>query len=163
MRARNVAILAKLCWRIASSLEAPWALMLTSKYLTLARLGERGRRLPALSTWVACKDGGVIFNKGLKWSISNGEAMSAWDDFWLASCPLRKLIQGPLLEGEGKNQLKSSLQMRLTLPLFSLNQSLRKYKEYRLLPIPSKMIFLFGPSLRMEASIFNRLTFLLRV
>ena len=83
--------------------------MLTSKYLTPARLGERGRRLPALSTWVACKDGGVIFNKGLKWSISNGEAVSAWDDFWLASCPLRKLIQGPLLEGEGKKSAKEFL------------------------------------------------------
>ncbi|KAL0010713.1 hypothetical protein SO802_005821 [Lithocarpus litseifolius] len=57
MRARNAAILAKLCWRIASSSEAPWALMLTSKYLTL----------------------------------------------------VRKLIQGPLLEGEGKKSDKEFL------------------------------------------------------
>ena len=60
------------------------AQMLTSKYLTLVRLGERGGRLHASYTWVACKDGGAIFNKSLNWSISNGEAVSAWDDFWLA-------------------------------------------------------------------------------
>ena len=76
--------------------------MLTSKYLTPVRLGERGRRLPASSTSAACKDGGVIFNKGLKWSFSNGEAMSAYDDFRLASGLLRKLIQGSLLKEEGK-------------------------------------------------------------
>lgn len=35
--------------------------------------------------------------------------MSAWDDFWLASGPLRKLIQGPLLEGEGKKSAKEFL------------------------------------------------------
>ena len=83
--------------------------MLTSKYLTPTRLGERRRRLPASSTWAACKDGGVIFNKGLKWSISNREVVSAWDDFWHASGPLRKLIQGPLLEGEGKKSAKEFL------------------------------------------------------
>ncbi|KAK7825743.1 hypothetical protein CFP56_032768 [Quercus suber] len=78
-------------------------------HILLKPLGERGRRLPASSNWTACKVGGVIFNKGLKWSISNGEVVSAWDDFWLASGPLRKLIQGPLLEGEGKKSAKEFL------------------------------------------------------
>ena len=54
-----------------------WAKMLTNKYLTPTELSERGRRLPASRTWAACKDGGAIFNKWLKWSISNGEAVSA--------------------------------------------------------------------------------------
>ena len=35
--------------------------------------------------------------------------MSAWDDFWLASCPFRKQIQGPLLEEEGKKSVKAFL------------------------------------------------------
>ena len=76
-KARNSAILAKLCWRIALNLEADWAKMLTNKYLTPTGLSERGRRLPASCTWAACKDGGAIFNKWLKWSISNGEAVNA--------------------------------------------------------------------------------------
>ena len=109
MKARNSAILAKLCWRIASNLKANWAKMLTTKYLTPIRLSERGRRLSASRTQVTCKDGGNIFNKDLKWSISNGEVVSVWDDFWLASCPFRKQIQGPLLEEEGKKSIKDFL------------------------------------------------------
>ena len=109
MKAWNSAILAKLCWRIALNPEADWAKMLTNKYLTPARLSERGRRLLASRTWTTCKDGGAIFNKGLKWSVSNGEAVSAWDDYWLASGPLRKQILGPLLEEEGKKSVKAFL------------------------------------------------------
>ena len=41
------------------------------------------------------RKGGVVFNKGLKWSISNWEVVSVWDDFWLASGPLRKQIESP--------------------------------------------------------------------
>ena len=33
----------------------------------------------------------MFINKGLKWPISNGEAVSVWGDFWLASSPLRAL------------------------------------------------------------------------
>ena len=50
-----------------------------------------------------------MFNKGLKWPISNGETVSVWDDFWLASSPLRKQIQGPLMEGEGNISIKEFL------------------------------------------------------
>ncbi|KAK9992133.1 hypothetical protein SO802_027118 [Lithocarpus litseifolius] len=46
-KARNSALLAKLCWRIASGPDKPWAQMLVSKYLTPARIGEGGRKLPA--------------------------------------------------------------------------------------------------------------------
>ena len=50
-----------------------------------------------------------MFNKGLKWPISNGEVVSVWGDFWLASSPLRKQIQGPLMEGEGNISIKEFL------------------------------------------------------
>ena len=42
-----------------------------------------------------------MLNKGLKWSISNWEAVSVWEDFWLASGPRRKQIEVPLMNGEG--------------------------------------------------------------
>lgn len=48
MRARNATILAKLRWRSALSSKAPWALMLTFKYLTPARLGEKGKKITCL-------------------------------------------------------------------------------------------------------------------
>ena len=73
MKARNAALLAKLCWRIASSPNCLWAQMLISKYLTATRLREEGRKLSASKIWAAYKEGGIIFNKGLKWAIANGE------------------------------------------------------------------------------------------
>lgn len=94
--------------------------MLSRKYLTPARLSERGRRYPTSRTWTACKDGGMIFNKGLKWSISNGETVNAWDDFWLASSLLRKQIQGPWLKGKGIYLSRTSFMMVLISPLFSM-------------------------------------------
>ena len=77
MQARNTALLGKLCWWIASSLEMLWAQMLTCKYLTLLRLKGHSRNQTASRIWKACKVGGVIFNKGLRWSIANGESVSA--------------------------------------------------------------------------------------
>lgn len=109
VNARNVAMLAKLCWRIASNPGAAWSPMLCKKYSTPARLSGRGRKYPASRTWMACKPGGVIFNKGLKWSISNGDRVNVWYDYWLASGPLRNQIQGPLAEGEGNLTVKDFL------------------------------------------------------
>ena len=92
MKARNAALLAKLCWRIASSPNFPWAQMLISNYLTATRLREGGRKLPTSKIWAAYKEGGIIFYKGLKWAIANREEVSLWDHFWLPSGPLRKQI-----------------------------------------------------------------------
>ena len=83
--------------------------MLCRKYLTPARLSGRGRKYPASRTWKACKVGGVIFNKGLKWAIFNGEGVNVWNDFWLPSGPLRCQIQGPLVEGEENCTVKDFL------------------------------------------------------
>ena len=109
MKARNFAILAKLYWRIAFSLDMPWAQMLTNKHLTLARLRGETRNQTASCIWKACKDGGIVFNKDLKCSIANGDKVCAWDDFWLPSGPLRNQIEGPLATGEKRLSVKSFL------------------------------------------------------
>ena len=83
--------------------------MLISKYFIATRLSEGGRKLPASKIWAACKEGGIIFNKGLKWAIANGEEVGFWDDFWLPSSPLRKQIEGPLAEGENNMSVKMFL------------------------------------------------------
>ena len=109
MKARNFALLAKLCWGIASSQNYPWAQILISKYLTATRLSEGGRKLPTSKIWAACKEGGIIFNKGLKWVVANGEEVGFGDDFWLTSGPLRKQIEGLLAEGENNLSVKMFL------------------------------------------------------
>ena len=109
MKAQNFALLAKLCWGIASSQNYPWAQILISKYLTATRLSEGGRKLPTSKIWAACKEGGIIFNKGLKWVVANGEEVGFGDDFWLTSGPLRKQIEGLLAEGENNLSVKMFL------------------------------------------------------
>ena len=95
MKDRNLAILAKLCWRLASDQGAPWAQMLAAKYLTPHRLEQR-RSAPCSSVWTACKKGGPIYVKGLKCAVRNGESINVWRDFWLPIGKLRNLIEGPL-------------------------------------------------------------------
>ena len=69
---RNLAILAKLCWRLVSANGSPWVAMLSAKYLTPNRLTKEGKNLPYSSIWTACKKGGPFYAKGLKWAMRNG-------------------------------------------------------------------------------------------
>lgn len=89
MRQRNQALLAKLCWRLAMDQEVIWAKMLTTKYLSLNRLTEEGRSLPYSKIWNAFKVGGLVYVKGLKWTVNNGENINFWRDFWLPCGPIR--------------------------------------------------------------------------
>ena len=70
--------------------------MLAKKYLSPSRITSKGKKLPCLSVWTACKSGGEIFYKGIKWNIQTGTAVS----FWLPSGTLRSLIVGPLTKVE---------------------------------------------------------------
>ena len=105
MQYRNQAILAKLCWRLANESEAPWAKMLAKKYLTTRRLTEEGRNLPCSRICVACKKGGPIYVKGLRWLVKNGQLVNLWNDFWLPNGTLRSLIEGPLSRAEDQMML----------------------------------------------------------
>ena len=100
MKDRNLAILAILCWRLASVNGSPWAAMLSAKYLTPNRMTKEGKKLPCSSIWTACKKGGPFYVKGLKWAVRNGEQINFWMDFWLQEGTLRGLIQRPLTWGE---------------------------------------------------------------
>ncbi|XP_050273143.1 uncharacterized protein LOC126716155 [Quercus robur] len=100
MKDRNIALLAKLCWRLAYEKEAPWAKMIVAKYLSPSRMIEEGKKLPCSSCWAACKKGGPVYVKGLKWSVKNGETVKVWTDFWLPMGALRSLIEGPLNRDE---------------------------------------------------------------
>ena len=78
-------------------------------YLSPTCLRGEARSQTASHIWKAYKEGGIIFNKGLKWSIANGENVSAWEDFWLPSGPLRNQVDGLLAEGENMLSVKSLL------------------------------------------------------
>ena len=61
---------------------------------------DEGSKLPCSSCWAACKRGGPIYVKVLKWSVMNGETVKVWTDFWLPMGTLRSLIEGPLFHEE---------------------------------------------------------------
>ena len=100
MKHRNEAILAKLCWRLTHEEGKPWANMLLAKFLCPNRLTEEGSKLPCSRIWAACKKGGPIYVKGLRWTVRNGDFVNLWLDFWLPIGRLRELIIGPLNRGE---------------------------------------------------------------
>ena len=81
MKYRNQAMLAKLCWRLAHEEGMPGARMLQAKYLCPSRMTEGGRKLPCSRIWAACKKGGPIYVKGLRWTVKNGELVNMWMDF----------------------------------------------------------------------------------
>ena len=134
MKTRNLALLAKLCWQISSSLDMPWAQMLTCKYLTPHRLKGNSRKQAASQIWKACKVGRAIFNNGLRWSIANGESVSAQADLWLPSRSLRQQVVGPLIDGEDKLSAKSLID---SVECISFDLPDRILQEIKGIPISS--------------------------
>ena len=88
--------------------------------------------------WKSCKVGGVIFNKGLKWSIANGESVSTWVDFWLPSGPLRQQIEGPLNEGEDKISAKNLMNSVECISFALPNRTLQEIKGIPIAANPSQ-------------------------
>ena len=115
MKARNLALLSKLCWRLASNPEAPWALMLAKKYLTPTRINSPEVYRPCSQVWTACKEGGKIFSQGLKWNVKNWRSILFWRDFWLPSGALRHQMVGPLIVNDEKLTVRDVLNSRRDL------------------------------------------------
>ena len=124
-----------------------WAQMLICKYLTPQRLRGNSRNQEASRIWLACKEGGAIFNKGLKWFIANGESVSAWADFWLPSGPLRQQIEGPLNKGEDKLPAKSLINSTECISVVLPDRILQEIKGIPIAANPShedKLIWAFS-------------------
>lgn len=71
-RCKNLALLSKLCWRLANEPKTPWARMIAAKYLSPNRLTEEESKLPCSKIWAAYKKGGPMYVQGLKWIVKNG-------------------------------------------------------------------------------------------
>nr|POE76510.1 putative ribonuclease h protein [Quercus suber] len=106
--------------------------MLTNKYLTSTHLRGETRNQLASCIWRACKAGGIVFNKRLKWSIANGDKACLWNDFWLPLGPLRNQIEGPLTEVENRLLVKSFL---ANMDSISFNLPHKIVQEIRGIPV----------------------------
>uniref|UniRef100_A0A2N9HIV3 CCHC-type domain-containing protein n=1 Tax=Fagus sylvatica TaxID=28930 RepID=A0A2N9HIV3_FAGSY len=94
---RNIALLAKLNWRLVEEKDSLWAKTLLAKYCPNGPLeiNERTSRSGS-SNWRGLKMGHEIFRQGLCCVIRNGHLVSFWHDTWVGNRPLREAIQGPI-------------------------------------------------------------------
>ena len=95
-KARNLALLAKLNWRVMEELDSSWAKTLIAKYCPNGIMDERLRtRRSGSSNWKELRKGHEVFRKGLRWVVNNGHTVSFWHDLWVGDSPLRTLVNGP--------------------------------------------------------------------
>ena len=72
-REKNLALLAKLNWRIYKEKEALWANVILKKYCSVdKRRSSNPNKLPASSNWKAIKVGFQTFANGICWGVGNG-------------------------------------------------------------------------------------------
>ena len=72
-REKNLALLAKLNWRIYKEKEALWANVILKKYCSVdKRRSSNPNKLPASSNWKAIKVGFQTFADGICWGVGNG-------------------------------------------------------------------------------------------
>ena len=109
-RAKNLALLAKLKWRMYQEKESLWAKVILRKYCLVERRRARDLdKLPASPNWRAIKAGFQIFADGICWGVGNGERVKLWIDSWIKGSSLRELIEGPLTQRETDMKLSKLL------------------------------------------------------
>lgn len=80
-RAKNVALLAKLNWRMYHEKEALCARVLLTKYCSNVRINSNNLDgLPSSSNWKAIKVGFFVFSKGIWWRVEKNSRKSVWTD-----------------------------------------------------------------------------------
>ena len=109
-RAKNVALLAKLNWRMYQEKDSLWAKVILNKYCSLDRRRARDPdKLLGSSSWTAIKVGFPIFEKGIGWSVADGKKIKVWSDCWIRDVSLHDLIVGPLTQNESELLLSDLL------------------------------------------------------
>ncbi|KAL0011900.1 hypothetical protein SO802_007008 [Lithocarpus litseifolius] len=96
-KAKNLALLAKLNWRLYQEKDALWTQVILKKYCSPSRVRARDPdALPSSPNWKAIKVGFPIFSSGICWCVGTGARTKVWLDRWLKGESLREIIQGPL-------------------------------------------------------------------
>ncbi|PKI54100.1 hypothetical protein CRG98_025516 [Punica granatum] len=95
MHLRNKALLGGLAIQTADE-DSPWARLLRHRF---------DRRFTT-NLWkgspnsFALRAGLEVWELGRKWRIGDGSLVNFWDDTWVGTSPLKKILSGPLPQGE---------------------------------------------------------------
>uniref|UniRef100_A0A2N9HJ77 Reverse transcriptase domain-containing protein n=1 Tax=Fagus sylvatica TaxID=28930 RepID=A0A2N9HJ77_FAGSY len=96
-KSRNLALLAKLNWRVMEEHDSLWEKTLIAKYCPNGIMDERLRtKRSGSSNWKGLRKGHEVFRKGLRWVVNNGHDISFWHDLWVSDSSIRSLVHGPL-------------------------------------------------------------------
>ena len=102
-RAKNIALLAKLNWRLYHEKDALWSKIVLNKYCSRARrISKDPDKLPCSSVWNAIKAGFPVFEKGVCWIAGTNSKLLFWKNNWLKGCSVRDMIEGPLTQSESE-------------------------------------------------------------
>ena len=95
-RAKNIALLAKLNWRLYQDKDSLWAKVLLSKYCSQHRRDSLDPdKLPCSSNWATIKVGFPIFKQGICWNVGNKLKLRFWESNWVKGNTMTELIEGP--------------------------------------------------------------------
>lgn len=95
-RGKNIALLAKLNWRMFQEKDSLWVKVILNKYCAaFRRRSQDSDKLPSSPNWQAIKLGFATFYDAIGWRIENGERTKVWQDKWIMGSSLRELIEGP--------------------------------------------------------------------
>ena len=107
-RAKNIALLAKLNWRLYQDKDSLWAKVLLSKYCSQHRRDSLDPdKLPCSSNWAAIKVGFPIFKQGICWKVGNKLKLSFWESNRVKGNTMRELIEGPLAQHEESHTISN--------------------------------------------------------
>ena len=98
---KNIALLAKLNWRMYQEKDALWTKVILRKYCSRSRVNSKDpEKLPCSINWKAIKMGFPVFYNGIGWNVGNGVNIKFWTDKWVRGCAPRELIEGPINDME---------------------------------------------------------------
>ena len=83
LRAFNLALLAKQGWRLFQNLGSLTHRILKARYFPDSNFMEAQLGLKPSYTWRSLLAGRKVLDKGLRWSIGNGQSVRIWADRWL--------------------------------------------------------------------------------
>lgn len=76
-KAKNIALLSKLNWRMYHDQDALWAKVILKKYCSTLRVRSRDpEKLSSSPNWKAISLGFPIFKRGIVWGIGNGSGVN---------------------------------------------------------------------------------------
>ena len=83
-RAKNIALLAKLNWRLYHEKDALWTKVILNKYCSRARrISKDLDKLLCSSVWTAIKAGFPVFEKGVCWTAGTNSKLPFWGSKWM--------------------------------------------------------------------------------